>query len=362
MIKIQEHLEILMDENLVNPFLNNLSAKHWENFNPKIKNSQNYKTNSLIEICKTKYKEASSKNYIKNFAGNNIDAAKRHKKFFNLLKKNNSKFLKKIIVSPPNEFENIRSEIFSIITYDDIFITNGAKINQTKFGKLISEKIFKYKEFRSSVYCKELYLKLGFLNASCPYCNDRTVEIVKKHTLHSLTPQNIAYFDLDHFYPKSQNPFFALSFYNLIPSCHICNSSEKKDIIFSTVTHLHPFQRSFDDYFKFKISISTNLGDVVERIEIENKTAENFNNWKDFNLFNRYQNRLSDVEQVVKHYLNYYKKLSCAEDIELFKEFFINGKNLPLVKKSILKNNKGKIYRDILINLDEKNNFLGIIK
>jgi hypothetical protein len=352
MIKIQEHLETLMDENLVNSFLNNLSKKHWENFNPKIKNSQNYKPNSLIEICKNKYKEASSENYIKNFAGDNIDTAKRHKKFFNLLKKNNCKFLKKIIVCTPNEFESIKSEIFSFITYDDIFTTNGAKINQTKFGKLISEKIFKYKEFRSSVYCKELYLKLGFLNASCPYCNDRTVEIVKKHTSHSRTPQNIAYFDLDHFYPKSQNPFFALSFYNLIPSCHICNSSEKKDIIFSTVTHLHPFQRSFDDYFKFNISISTNLGDIVERIEIENKTAENFNNCIDFNLLNRYQNRLSDAKSTIDFYLNYYRRLNSVEEMQMFKDYFINAKKIPLNKKSILITNRSKIHRDLLIDLD----------
>lgn len=357
MIRINEHLETIMDENIVNPFLNDLSEKHWLNFNPKIKNSQNYKSNSLIEICKAQYKECSSKKYIKDFADDDKLKAKRHKKFFNLLKKDNCKFLKKIIVSTPEEFENIRTEIFTILINDDLFITNGTKVNQTKFGKLISEKILKYKEFRSSVYCKELYLNLGFLNASCPYCNDRRVEIVKKNGLHGRAPQNIAYFDLDHFYPKSQNPFFALSFYNLIPSCHICNSSEKKDIAFSTVTHLHPFQHSFDNFYKFNISIRTILGDKVERIEIENKTAENFNNCTDFNLINRYKNRLGDAKKTIDFYLNYYKRLNSVQEMDMFKEYF--AKNIPLNKQSILLTNRSKLHRDLLIEID-KDKILGI--
>jgi hypothetical protein len=35
----------------------------------------------------------------------------------------------------------------------------------------------------------------------------------------------------DHFYPKAIYPFFALYFYNLIPSCKVCNKMKSESII-----------------------------------------------------------------------------------------------------------------------------------
>ena len=61
----------------------------------------------------------------------------------------------------------------------------------------------------------------GFLRY-CPYCNADTVYVMesgKKYVKSSL----------DHFYPQSRFPFFALSLYNLIPSCTRCNSGIKHD-------------------------------------------------------------------------------------------------------------------------------------
>src|SRR5690606_3268511 len=115
------------------------------------------------------------------------------------------------------------------------------------------------------------FIKLNFSNSTCPYCNYGIVEIVKKNNTMPLTHQNIAYFDLDHFYPKSIYPFFALSFYNLIPSCHTCNSSEKGEKDFNVATHIHPYLDSFDSFYKFKTSLKTILGDPLDKITIEPK-------------------------------------------------------------------------------------------
>lgn len=51
----------------------------------------------------------------------------------------------------------------------------------------------------------------------CPYCgNDKVIE--------SRRSKN----EIDHFLPKRKYPILALSYYNLIPSCHFCNTSDHK--------------------------------------------------------------------------------------------------------------------------------------
>jgi 5-methylcytosine-specific restriction endonuclease McrA len=54
---------------------------------------------------------------------------------------------------------------------------------------------------------------------TCPYCNRAYIYTIKKG---SINPQ------LDHFYPKALYPLFAVSLYNLIPSCSTCNSAGAK--------------------------------------------------------------------------------------------------------------------------------------
>lgn len=351
MIKIQEHL----DRVDVETYIETLANGHWVQLNPKKLNGR-YKAVSLVEKCKKYYSQTNTLEYLKTYANSDKDTSKRHRRFFMLLKRDQFKFLRRLIISKPEDFENLKSEIFKILLPDDLFTKNGKEISQTPFGKLLTTFFFNYTSFRDSSYCTDLFNQLGFSNASCPYCNDYKVEIVEKNNT-----KKTAYFDLDHFYPKSQNPFFALSFYNLIPSCKFCNSTEKGNISFSINSHIHPYYKSFDDFYQFKIPLVVNIGDRIKEILIEPKTKDKFNNIIDFNLINRYKNRLSDVEKVVNHYLNNYKRLNSQRELELFKDFFIHGKNLPILKNSILKHDNGKLYRDILLKLDEKNNILEII-
>ncbi len=78
----------------------------------------------------------------------------------------------------------------------------------------------------------------------CPYCN-RNYTFTIKNKDGGTRPE------FDHFYDKATYPILALSFYNLIPSCHICNSSCKGQKKFSIDTHLHPYMDSFDKIAKF---------------------------------------------------------------------------------------------------------------
>lgn len=55
---------------------------------------------------------------------------------------------------------------------------------------------------------------------SCVYCNAN----------YTITGEDgIAYYDLDHWKPKSKYPFLCISFFNLQPSCHSCNIHKRDD-------------------------------------------------------------------------------------------------------------------------------------
>lgn len=51
---------------------------------------------------------------------------------------------------------------------------------------------------------------------------------------------------LDHYYHQKEHPLLGLSFYNLIPSCHFCNSNLKHQKHFGLTHHCHPYKEGFD--------------------------------------------------------------------------------------------------------------------
>ena len=79
---------------------------------------------------------------------------------------------------------------------------------------------------------------------TCPYCNRNYITRYgvggKKSTA-----------DLDHFYQKEQYPLFALSLFNFVPSCPICNS-RMKNIRPSSDT-MYPYEEGFGDDVHFEL-------------------------------------------------------------------------------------------------------------
>lgn len=69
----------------------------------------------------------------------------------------------------------------------------------------------------------------------CPYCNlNFTHTITKKRK--KIRPE------FDHFYPKSVYPLLSLSFYNLIPSCPVCNHTKKTILL-----EINPYSDDFSE-------------------------------------------------------------------------------------------------------------------
>jgi len=111
-----------------------------------------------------------------------------------------------------------------------------------------------YNAFVSRVYEKPTKFDgLKFVDdiglQTCPYCNRAYIQSVSKRGV--VRPQ------IDHFYPKSKYPYLGLSFYNLIPSCSVCNGTTAKGDKDSFKDSLiSPYEINNDD-FKFSFDFLT---------------------------------------------------------------------------------------------------------
>ncbi|WP_298119082.1 HNH endonuclease [Flavobacterium sp.] len=154
-----------------------------------------------------------------------------------LLKKRNGfksadkvKYINKIIVeyrdilkAKPNRIVELCEEFDNIIKQKNI---------TPKFWEAIVE-CLRYEDLRSKEYldfANELQYK------TCFYCNAQLtviipVEYFKTKKLKGQIRKRKATFELDHIKAKSKYPFLATSFFNLIPSCSICNKAKTNNDI-----------------------------------------------------------------------------------------------------------------------------------
>ncbi|CAA6799292.1 MAG: Unknown protein [uncultured Sulfurovum sp.] len=160
--------------------------------------------------------------------------------------------------------------------------------------------IKKYENFTTKKKEYDAYDLAKKLNVNvCPYCNiNSTYTVIKKNNKKITRPE------FDHFYDKSTHPILALSFYNLIPSCHSCNSTLKGSEEFSNETHINPYSESLDKVARFELKIedstfyhSINGFDV--KLKTEDERAKN--SIKSFELDILYQNHKDIVLELIKH-------------------------------------------------------------
>ncbi|MDO3423717.1 hypothetical protein QWT87_02375 [Chryseobacterium sp. APV1] len=106
-----------------------------------------------------------------------------------------------------------------------------------------------YKNFQKN-HSKEFLNLIGV--DTCVYCNrNYTLNISKTH----------ARAELDHWYPKNEFPLLALSFYNLIPSCHSCNHIKGKAGDWSKALdeYVHPYFKEHNEGFNFSFFYNKKL-------------------------------------------------------------------------------------------------------
>jgi hypothetical protein len=136
--------------------------------------------------------------------------------------------LNELMISKPNDLyskiNEYKREIF-LNEYDE-WIKTDKKITADKQSLVDKYQtvidVFDYKSFIANKPDVSYEIsKLIGVN-TCVYCNRQYIFTVDDEKNNHITRP-----EFDHYLPKSIYPFFALSLYNLIPSCHICNSNCK---------------------------------------------------------------------------------------------------------------------------------------
>lgn len=349
MIKIQQHL----NRHDADDYLDLLASNMFSNLNQK-KQGGSFKQNSLIKKLEQLILESNTEVYFNQICNNDSNLLQRQQAFLSYLQEHNYSKLEDIVTSRPTKLLAIKNEILQIINEIDIYKTNGAKISQTPFGVKLVADLFSYKNFRKSSFCSELLIDAGFENVTCPYCNDNSVSIVDISQEEDEENLLRAYLDLDHFYPKAKNPFFAVSFYNLVPSCHTCNSREKSDKDFCINTHIHPYHESFNEHYKFLVHpFPLGLGETPI-IEIQQLGTKRDLSEVDLRLELRYNGLYrEEVLTLINMYQKYRVKASYYAN-----EYGIDWQeallqNTPISEHLILRNRAGKMFRDIFQQIDE---------
>lgn len=142
------------------------------------------------------------------------------------IKQTYNDFLAEFSFNPANKQHVIQLEKFKdrmVLYYKSFFqkeiVKNGEKFN---YGRFIA---------------KKMKIKV------CPYCNHNYI-----FTLNDYANKINSRPDFDHFYPKAKYPLLALSLYNLIPSCSVCNKVKKEEEI-----TFYPYLKSYDETVSFRV-------------------------------------------------------------------------------------------------------------
>ena len=284
----------------------------------------------------------------------------------------------KLLILPPKEIAKIYCEFSQNIDFQTDVIDNFSQI--WRKGKKIKGKEF-YKrdlldyDFFSDTIAKHIIdneKEELYTIRTCVYCNRAYInsyevskEIKKRQ------------FDLDHFIPKKKCPLFALSLYNLVPSCQVCNSRIKNSKLYyediknpSILEKLFPTSEkyNYDKSLKFRIipckkiyekfqKEFTEFKEMPDYFEIEfeklnsdsqyyEKESEKENGFDILNRYNFHKKEfLSYIDKARKYPLSYFlmwasnTSLSDANDL---REAIFNSK-FRNEEKMIFQ----KIYNDI---------------
>lgn len=120
------------------------------------------------------------------------------------------------------------------------------------------KKIFDYEKLIGRTLIRNEILTKININI-CPYCGRQFITSYSKENILKSTAA------LDHFYPKSKYPFFALSLFNFIPACNTCNSLMKLSKDFYVNKHLYPYKEGFEEDAKFIIEGRKLITDYIRK-------------------------------------------------------------------------------------------------
>jgi len=285
---------------------------------------------------------------------------KKQVDFWKYLLANHHHKLQRIICGRPEELAQLIDEIDALFG-NSLFSRNRNYhlAYLTPFGNLVKT-VFNYNNYRSGNLAIQNSVKLNV--NYCPYCNLQETQIITTTSGLTGNEHSLALHQLDHFYPQSRHPYLGVSFFNLIPGCAPCNATLKGEKDFNISTHFNPFNKSFNDFFRFRMSrIVYNKQEDVE-IFIESKQPHGLSQIRDFVLISRYNH--STTQQMIFNMMESYKNRSPAiqrsiaaqikglvGSLATSNNMLLKSQGVPLESTKINDHPRGKLKRDICIQL-----------
>lgn len=283
------------------------------------------------------------------------------------------KSFEKLLILPPKEIAKIYCKFSQNKNFHTDVIGNFSQI--WRKGRKIKEKEFYERNLLDYDFFSD-EIAHHFLNNedeeiytinTCFYCNRAYI-----NSYETTASAKKRQFDLDHFIPKSECPLFALSLYNFVPSCQVCNSRIKNaGIYYKNISIVDDLEKLFptsvnynyDAALTFRIVPCKKIywekkkfgefKDIPESFAIEFEQKDNGKLYKSeadaFDILNRYKCHkkefLSYIDKLRKYPASYFlmlaQKTSIPNATELHEAIF--DTKLRNEQKMIFQ----KIYNDI---------------
>lgn len=184
------------------------------------------------------------------------------------------KHLREILTSKPTRLLEIHNEVSTLIENENM------------------SSIFNYTTWISNSKETSYYLAAKVNSNTCTYCNRiYTLTVIPKGKSHKngiIRPQ------FDHWFSKSKYPVLALSYYNLIPCCPICNSSIKGIKDFELGKYIHPYIKETDNRekftFTFDVRSATENNIRINVTDKDSKTYRTLEELKIEEIYNAHSN------------------------------------------------------------------------
>lgn len=204
----------------------------------------------------------------------------------------------KIMTGEYSFLENIKEFLDNFVDKEPR-LAEYLKKSYDKIDSELRKKIIDLKNVSVCLYCNRNYISSTYKFLQCNNCNQDLLVIDGtekecsgcKQEIKGLTKVvNTA--QLDHFFPKDSYPLFAVSFYNLIPSCYSCNHVKlNKDLKHSPYDSSFPF----DDVKFTYIPKST---DKIE-IKIDSRNPDFKNGIRILGIEELYQSHIDVVNELI---------------------------------------------------------------
>ncbi|PEO57532.1 MULTISPECIES: hypothetical protein [Bacillus cereus group] len=213
----------------------------------------------------------------------------------------------------------------------------------------------------------------------CPYCNSQYIFVYNSRNIikDSIKIHGKTRAVLDHFFDKGTYPFLAISIYNLVPCCKVCNSDFKGKKKMNLKEYYSPYEKGLSDLIKFERTLktkeetsTTEQGDNIDYYasiiglnsefdltvqpisknpEIKKKLEGNLNLFHINDIYNIFHKKYI-TEIVFKAYI--YHKVYKDQLNKTYEKIFIDEQELRknLFEDSVTDKHKilGKLTRDIL--------------